>query len=57
MQINQEELDVAPVDGGKMEQKRLNTSAELVQTLDKAAADARSAFENTTDEHLQTNSA
>ena len=30
MQINQDELDVAPVDGGKMEQKRLNTAEELL---------------------------
>ena len=55
MQINQDELDIAPVDGGKIEQKRLNTGEELLHALDKAAADARSAFANTTDEHLQTN--
>ena len=55
MQINQDELDIAPVDGGKIEQKRLNTGEELLDALDKAAAGARSAFENTTDEHLQTN--
>src|SRR4030095_6447173 len=54
MQINQDELDVAPVDRGKIEQKRLNTAEELVHALDKAAAEARSAFENTTEEHLQT---
>src|SRR5262245_2004575 len=47
MQINQDELDVAPVDGGRMEQKRLDTSEELLQELDKAAAGARSAFEKT----------
>jgi uncharacterized damage-inducible protein DinB len=55
MQINQDELDIAPVDGGKIEQKRLNTGEELLEALDKAAAGARSAFQNTTDEHLQTN--
>ena len=54
MQINQAELDVAPAGGGKFEQKRLDTSAELVEALDKAAAGARSAFEQTTDEHLMT---
>src|ERR687898_1283291 len=54
MQINQDELDIAPVDGSKMEQKRLDTSAELLQALDQAAAQARSAFEQTTDEHLKT---
>jgi len=55
MQIAQDELDVAPADGGKMEQKRMDTSAELIEALDKAAADAREAFEKTTDEHLETN--
>jgi uncharacterized damage-inducible protein DinB len=55
MEINQDELDVAPADGGKMEQKRLDASDELLKALDKTAADARSAFEKTTDEHLMTN--
>jgi uncharacterized damage-inducible protein DinB len=55
MQITQAELDVAPADGGKMEQKRLDTSAGLIEALDKAAAGAREAFEKTTDEHLKTN--
>ena len=54
MQINQDELDVAPVGAGKIEQKRLETSEELLQALDKAAAEARSALQKTTDEHLQT---
>ena len=55
MQINQDELDVAPADGGKMEQKRMETSAELVAALDKSAAGARTALEQTTDDHLMTN--
>ncbi|MDX6614113.1 MAG: hypothetical protein QOD75_3299 [Blastocatellia bacterium] len=54
MQITQDNLDVAPADGGKMEQKRLDTRAELVEALDKAAAGARAAFAATTDEHLET---
>lgn len=54
MQINQDELDVAPAKGSKIEQKRLDTSAGLIEALDKAAADARSAFEKTSDEHLKT---
>jgi uncharacterized damage-inducible protein DinB len=37
-----------------METKRLETGAELVAALDDAAAAARSAFAQTTDEHLQT---
>jgi uncharacterized damage-inducible protein DinB len=56
MQIDQEELDVAPAAGeSKMEQKRMDSSEELIEALDKAAAGARSAFEKTTDEHLKTN--
>ena len=55
MQIAQDELDVAPADGGKMEQKRMDTSAELIEALDKASAGAREAFEKTSDEHLTTN--
>jgi uncharacterized damage-inducible protein DinB len=53
MQITQDKLDVAPAAGSsKMEQKRMDTSDELLKALDKSAADARSAFEKTTDEHL-----
>ena len=55
MQINQDELDVAPADGSKFEQKRMDTSAAFLEALDKTAADARKAFDNTTDEHLMTN--
>jgi uncharacterized damage-inducible protein DinB len=55
MQVTQEELDVAPADGGKMEQKKMDTSGEFIEALDKAAAGARAAFEKTTDEHLKTN--
>jgi uncharacterized damage-inducible protein DinB len=54
MQISQDELDIAPKDGSKFEQKRLDSSAELVEALDKAAAGAREAFDKTTDEHLMT---
>jgi uncharacterized damage-inducible protein DinB len=54
MEINQDELDIAPADGGRMEQKRMDTSDQLLKALDKAAADARSAFTKTTDEHLMT---
>src|SRR5918993_2169062 len=54
MEITQEELDIAPADGSKTEQPRLETSEELLQALDKTAADARAALEKTTDEHLMT---
>jgi uncharacterized damage-inducible protein DinB len=54
MEINQDELDVAPTDGSKMEQKRMDSSEELLKALDKTAADLRSALKKTTDEHLMT---
>jgi uncharacterized damage-inducible protein DinB len=54
MEITQNELDVAPADGSRMEQKRLDTSDALLKALDKSAADARSALEKTTEEHLLT---
>ena len=54
MEINRDELDVAPAEGQSVAPKRKETSAELVQALEDAARDARSALENTTDEHLQT---
>jgi uncharacterized damage-inducible protein DinB len=53
MQVNQAELDVAPA-AGKVEQKRLETSQDLIQALDRTAVDARKAFAATTDEHLMT---
>ena len=54
MEITQDELDVAPANGAKMEQKRMDTSAALLQALDKSAAGARAALGKTTDEHLMT---
>ena len=55
LEINQDELDVAPVNGGNVGQKRLSTSQELLEALDEAAGSVRSALEKTTEEHLQTN--
>jgi uncharacterized damage-inducible protein DinB len=54
MAITQDELDVAPADGSKMKQTKMDTSNALLKALDTAAADARSAVEKTTDEHLMT---
>jgi uncharacterized damage-inducible protein DinB len=54
MTITQDELDVAPADGPRMKPARKETSDALLQALDKAAADARSALEKTTDEYLMT---
>src|SRR5947207_10802211 len=55
MQLDQDELDIASKDGGKFEMKRVETSAEFIEALDKAAAGAREAFEKTNDEHLMKN--
>src|SRR5262245_25249656 len=55
MQVQQDALDIAPSDGSRMEQKRLDGREELLQALDKAAEGVRAAFEKTTDEHLSTN--
>lgn len=54
MIVTRDELDVAPADGPKIEQAKNETSDALKQALDKAAADARAALEQTTEEHLQT---
>jgi uncharacterized damage-inducible protein DinB len=54
MQIKNDELDVAPEAGSRMKREPKETSEALVKALDEAAADARSAFAATTDDHLQT---
>lgn len=54
MIVTREELDVAPVDGPKIEQARDETSGALKSSLEKTAADARAALEQTSDEHLLT---
>jgi uncharacterized damage-inducible protein DinB len=54
MQIAQNELDVAPAEGGQMKPTRKETSEELVQALDESAAAARAAFQKTTEDHLMT---
>ena len=55
MAITQDELDIAPAPGdSKMKQSPKETSDALLKGLDKAAADARSALEKTTEEYLMT---
>jgi uncharacterized damage-inducible protein DinB len=54
LQITDDELDVAPESGSKLEYKRNDTSDALLKALDKAAGDARDAINKTTDEHLMT---
>lgn len=55
MEINRDELDIAPAEGQGTKKTPKETSADLVKALDEAAAAARSALEKTTDEHLATN--
>ena len=54
MILTKDELDVAPVDGPKMKPEPKETSEALIKALEKTAADARAALENTTDDHLMT---
>jgi uncharacterized damage-inducible protein DinB len=55
MQIKQDELDVAPPPGeSKIKREPKETSDALVKALDEAAAGARAAFAETSDEHLKT---
>jgi uncharacterized damage-inducible protein DinB len=55
MEINRDELDVAPAEGQGIKQAPKETSGELLKALDAAAEEARSALEKTSDEHLMTN--
>jgi uncharacterized damage-inducible protein DinB len=55
MIITQPELDIAPVGGPTQKREPMNDSAAFVAALDKAMAAARSALQQTTDDHLATN--
>jgi uncharacterized damage-inducible protein DinB len=55
MEINLDELDVAPAEGQSTRREPNETKADLLKALDDAAAEARTTLENTTDEHLLTN--
>jgi uncharacterized damage-inducible protein DinB len=52
MEIEREELDIAPAEGQGTKQAQKETKADLLKALDEAAAGARSALEKTNDEHL-----
>jgi uncharacterized damage-inducible protein DinB len=54
MIITQDELDIAPKDGGGHQWPDPSSRAEYLQALEKSAADARAALQGTTEEHLQT---
>jgi uncharacterized damage-inducible protein DinB len=55
MEIERDELDVAPPKGQGTKAPQKETREELIKALDEAAAGARAALEKTTDEHLATN--
>jgi uncharacterized damage-inducible protein DinB len=55
MIIRQDELDIAPKGGPQQRPQALNSSAEYIQALDKAAADAKAALKDTNDAFLKTN--
>ena len=55
MEIERDELDIAPAEGEGTKKAQKETKAELLKALDEAAAGARSALEKTTDEYLNTN--
>jgi uncharacterized damage-inducible protein DinB len=52
LQINRDELDVAPVDGSSIKYETLTTVADYVRALDKAAEEARKALHAVSDTEL-----
>lgn len=54
MEIERDELDIAPPEGQGTKKAQKETKAELLKALDEAASGALSALENTSDEHLMT---
>lgn len=55
MEIERDELDVAPPDGQGFKMAPMETSEALLKGLEQCAAAARAALEKTTDDHLRTN--
>ena len=54
MAINMDELDLNPPGGSSHRPAPMRTSAELLEGLEKALADARTALKKTSDDYLQT---
>jgi len=54
MAVNQDSLDLAPKGGPGYRPPAWETTADLVKNLESAVAEARTALEGTTDEHLMT---
>ena len=55
MQIERDELDVAPPKGQGMKPTPKETSEELIKALDDSAKGLRAALDQTTDDHFHTN--
>jgi len=54
MIVNQDELDIAPKGGSQHRPEPMNTSDEFLAALDKSAAGAHAALQNTNEAHLLT---
>jgi len=54
MEINRDELDIAPAEGQGTKKAQKETKADLIKALDESAAEARDALAKTTDDHLET---
>ena len=54
MEVNIDELDVAPVGGETTPREKNTTSEALLKALDASADEARAALQGTTDRHLNT---
>jgi len=54
MEINRDDLDVAPAAGQGTKKPQKETRTELLKALDEAAAEARSTLEGTNDDFLNT---
>jgi uncharacterized damage-inducible protein DinB len=52
MEVNMNELDIAPADGSTMKREPNTTAEALVSAFDKAAAEARAALQGATEDHL-----
>ena len=55
LQVEKDELDIAPVDGARAPREPYTSSAALVEALDKALEAARAALAASTDDHLSSN--
>ena len=54
MQLTRDELDIAPTDGSSMKRQPKSKRDEYLSALSEGTRDARAAFGQTTDDHLNT---